>query len=47
VANVGWRRAAKTDPSLAAGVNAVGGVLTNSSVAEAHGLVAVPLEELL
>jgi len=47
VANVGWRLAAKTDPSLAAGVNAVAGVLTNSSVAEAHGLSAVPLEELL
>jgi alanine dehydrogenase len=47
VANVGWRLAAKTDPSLAAGVNAVAGALTNASVAEAHGLVAVPLEELL
>jgi alanine dehydrogenase len=46
VANVGWRRAAMTDPSLAAGVNSVGGVLTNASVAEAHGLSAVALTEL-
>jgi alanine dehydrogenase len=45
VANVGWRRAALTDASLAAGVNCVAGVLTNASVAEAHGLSAVALTE--
>jgi len=47
VANVGWRQAARSDSSLAAGVNAVGGVLTNFSVAEAHGLEAVELAELV
>jgi alanine dehydrogenase len=47
VANVGWRQAALTDPSLAAGVNVVAGVLTNSSVADAHGLSAVALDRLL
>jgi alanine dehydrogenase len=46
IANVGWRAATAADPTLALGVNVVGGHLTNDSVAEAHGLAAVPLAKL-
>ncbi|MCU1494010.1 MAG: ald [Acidimicrobiaceae bacterium] len=47
IAEHGWREAARQDPSLALGVNTVGGVITYAPVAEAHGLVAVPLAEVL
>jgi hypothetical protein len=33
-------RALDTKPGLAAGVNTIGGLLCNQSVAEAHGLTA-------
>jgi alanine dehydrogenase len=47
IATNGWRGAAKADPALARGVNTVGGALVSSPVAEAHGLRAVPLVEVL
>jgi len=47
VANEGWQVAARTDKVLAAGVNTVAGKLTNHSVAEAHGLEATALANLI
>ena len=47
LANRGLREAVDRDPALALGVNAVGGVLTNQPVAEAHGMATVPLAEAL
>jgi alanine dehydrogenase len=43
LARFGLVGAAGRDPALALGINTVGGQLTNSPVADAHGLSAVPL----
>jgi alanine dehydrogenase len=47
VANRGWRDACSRDHSLALGLNAHDGRLTNQPVAEAHGLESVPVEAVL
>ena len=47
LAEHGWRQAVRTDPALAAGVSTVDGALVSAPVAEAHGMVATPLSELL
>ncbi|NYI03393.1 alanine dehydrogenase [Allostreptomyces psammosilenae] len=47
LANRGWREALRADPALAGGLNAHEGVVTHAPVAEAHGLTAVPLAEVL
>lgn len=44
IANIGWRKAAAADATLALGVNVVDGELTNSSVAAAHGLGSITLD---
>lgn len=43
LANLGLPQALDTKPGLAAGVNTLGGMLCNHSVAEAHGLTATRL----
>ncbi|HJW36508.1 MAG TPA: site-specific integrase, partial [Actinomycetes bacterium] len=44
----GWLAGAGIDdPALAKGVNVYKGTLTNAPVAEAHDLVATPLDELV
>jgi alanine dehydrogenase len=47
IAARGWREAARTDDSLARGVNVVEGNVTYEPVADAHGLEYVPLASLL
>ncbi|GIH94514.1 alanine dehydrogenase [Planobispora siamensis] len=47
IAESGWRDALRGDPALALGLNTHEGHLTNQPVAEAHGLEAVPLEQVL
>jgi alanine dehydrogenase len=47
IANRGWRDACRSDPSLASGLNAADGVLTNAAVAETHGLAWTPAEDLI
>ncbi len=47
LANHGWRDAVRHDAALAEGVNVVGGQLTYGPVAEAHGLSATALGDLL
>jgi alanine dehydrogenase len=47
VADKGWARACRDDRSLALGLNAQAGALTNAPVAEAHGMTATPLDEVL
>ena len=47
IANRGIRAAAEADPALALGINTVGGELTNSHVAEAHGLPSVLWQDAL
>ncbi|MCL7927773.1 MAG: alanine dehydrogenase [marine benthic group bacterium] len=47
LANKGWKRACDEDPTLALGVNAVGGKLTYAAVAEAFGFDSVPLAEMM
>jgi alanine dehydrogenase len=47
IANRGWREALKRDASLALGLNTYEGQITCAPVAEAHGLPAVPLAEVL
>ena len=47
LANRGWRDALRTDPALARGLNTHGGAVTYGPVAEAHGLAARPLAEVL
>ncbi len=47
IATHGWREAARRDPALALGLNAVAGRLTNAAVAEAHGLDVTSLDEVL
>ena len=47
LADHGWRGACSADPTLAAGLSATGGGLTSAPVAEAHGLTATPLSDVL
>jgi alanine dehydrogenase len=47
IADRGLAAACAHDRALALGVNTVGGQLTNAPVAEAHGLPAVPLADVL
>jgi len=47
IANHGWREALRRDPSFAPGLNTHEGTITCAPVAEAHGLPAVPLAEVL
>jgi alanine dehydrogenase len=47
LANKGLREAVSADPALALGVNAVGGELVYPPVAEAHGMPASPLADVL
>lgn len=44
IARTGWQEACRRDPSLASGVNMVGGLVTYEAVAEAAGVDYVPLE---
>jgi alanine dehydrogenase len=47
IAEQGLEAAVAADPALAKGVNVYKGTLTNAPVAEAHDLVATPLDELV
>jgi alanine dehydrogenase len=47
IANRGWREALSRDPAFALGLNTHEGSITCAPVAEAHGLPAVPLAEVL
>jgi alanine dehydrogenase len=47
LADKGWRTALRDDPSLALGLNTHAGELTNRPVAEAHGLSAVALTDVV
>jgi alanine dehydrogenase len=47
LADRGWQEACRADHALALGLNAHAGQLTNAAVADAHGLEATPLEEVL
>jgi alanine dehydrogenase len=47
LANRGLRDAILADPALLPGVNVVGGQVTSTPVAEAHGMTAVPVEQAL
>jgi alanine dehydrogenase len=47
LANRGWRAALRADPALALGLNTYDGQVTYGPVAEAHGLRAVDLAEVL
>jgi alanine dehydrogenase len=47
IADKGWQQALRDDKSLALGLNAHAGELTNAPVAEAHGMKSVTLDEAL
>jgi alanine dehydrogenase len=47
IANRGLEEAARSDEALARGVNVYGGAVTNTAVAEAHGMEHRPLTELI
>jgi alanine dehydrogenase len=47
LANRGWRDAMRADRALALGLNTHDGQVTYGPVAEAHGMAAVPLDEVL
>ena len=47
LADHGWREALRADASLAKGLNTHAGSVTNTPVAEAHGLTPASLEEAL
>ena len=47
IADRGWRDALLSDPVLALGLNTHGGNVVYQSVAEAHGMSAVPLSSIL
>ncbi len=47
IAKHGLAAAVARDPALARGVNALGGKVTYEAVAEAHGMVYAPLEDVL
>ncbi|WP_422768674.1 alanine dehydrogenase [Plantactinospora sp. WMMC1484] len=47
LANHGWREALRRDPALALGLNTHAGQVTYGPVAEAHGMAARPLADVL
>ncbi|KXK58611.1 alanine dehydrogenase [Micromonospora rosaria] len=47
LANHGWREALRRDPALALGLNTHDGRVTYGPVAEAHGMAATPLADVL
>jgi alanine dehydrogenase len=47
IANHGWQAALRADASLALGLNVHDGHVTNTGVAEAHGIVDAPLADAL
>jgi alanine dehydrogenase len=47
VADKGWERACREDHSLALGLNAHAGALTNGPVAEAHAMASTAVEDVL
>ncbi len=47
LAKLGWVEACRADAALALGLNTHAGELVNAPVAQAHGLIARPLSELL
>jgi alanine dehydrogenase len=47
LANLGWREAMRKDRALALGLNTFDGHITYGPVADAHGLAAVKLDEVL
>jgi alanine dehydrogenase len=47
LAQAGWRDAMAADPALAKGLNVAEGALVNEAVAQAHGLQARPLRDVL
>ncbi|GLX99643.1 MULTISPECIES: alanine dehydrogenase [Actinoplanes] len=47
LADHGWRAAMKADPALAAGLNTFDGRVVYGPVADAHGMVPMPLTEVL
>jgi alanine dehydrogenase len=47
LADKGWERACREDHSLALGLNAHAGALTNGPVAEAHAMASTPVEDVL
>jgi alanine dehydrogenase len=47
LARVGWEEACRQDPSLALGLNVVGGRVVYPGVAEAFGLEYTPVEEVM
>jgi alanine dehydrogenase len=47
LANHGWREAMRRDPALSLGLNTHAGEVIYGPVAEAHGMKALPLEEVL
>jgi alanine dehydrogenase len=47
VADKGWEQALRDDPSLALGLNAHAGQLTNAPVGDAHGMPSTSLDEVL
>ncbi|GAA3553863.1 alanine dehydrogenase [Nonomuraea rosea] len=47
IADLGWRRAMREDPALAAGLSTHEGHLTSRPVAQAHGLAATPPADVL
>ncbi len=47
LADKGWQQACRDDSALALGLNTHAGQLTNAPVAQAHGLDATPLEQVL
>jgi len=47
IAGRGFREAMRADPALARGLNTYDGQVTNAAVAEAHGMTAVPVAEVL
>ena len=47
IADRGWRDACRADHALALGLNAHEGSLTNAAVADAHGMSAISLDEVL
>ena len=46
VADLGWRDALREDAALRSGLNTWAGQVTNSAVAEAHGMAFTPLAEV-
>ena len=47
IAAHGWKAALRAVPALAAGLNTTAGAVVNRGVAEAHGLTALPLAEVV